>query len=162
MTTLETTPTLKKTAVDTRILLDSIATEMRYTDPSGPPITTNYQKSLPLVQGDAYYLQTALHHILENAYRLTPPDGCIEIRTRMEDDQLIVEVEDTGPGIPTDHLDKVFETFWRQDQTARATPGFGLGLSIARKIVELHNGQITVNSEVGGGSLFRVTIPTDT
>ncbi len=161
MTMLETTPSLANNPFNIRILLDSIATEMRFTRPSGAPITSEYAPNLPSVKGDAQYLQMALHHILENADRLTPPDGRINIRSYYQNHQVVVEIEDTGPGIAQEDMKHIFETFWRQDITVRSTPGFGLGLSIARKIIELHDGQITVESQPGEGSIFRVSIPVD-
>ena len=113
---------------------------------------------LPPVQGDAEYLTEALRQIIDNAYRFTPPDGAITIRSGVTGDEVWVEISDTGPGIPDELLPHIFKTFWRKD-TAHTTPGFGLGLSIAQKIVANHQGMITVSSTSDSGSHFQVSLP---
>lgn len=159
MSKLEAISTLNHRPVNVSTLLASIVSEISFGKDSGPDVHLEHQPDLPPAAGDAQQLQDAFYHVIENAYRLTPHDGCIRVSTAATSEHIVVEVEDTGPGIPPEHLDKIFETFWRQDMEARTTPGFGLGLSIAQKIIHLHNGHIEVESEVGKGSLFRITLP---
>jgi signal transduction histidine kinase len=113
---------------------------------------------LPPVSGYETLLTDALRQIVENALRYTPPEGQISVRASAGEHTLVVEIADTGIGIAEDALPHIFETFWRQDE-AHSTPGLGLGLSIAQKIVDLHGGRVEVESEAGKGSTFRVILP---
>lgn len=114
--------------------------------------------SLPLCCVDAVWLQRGIRHILDNAVRFTPDGGSIQVRTGMSEAQVVIEIKDDGLGISNGHLPRIFERFWRHDE-AHSTPGFGLGLPIAQKIVENHNGRIEVESKVGQGSRFRILLP---
>jgi|SRR5579863_7561913 len=98
--------------------------------------------------------------ILDNAVKYTPENGSIRMRSRSENESLIIEVQDTGIGIAEKDLPNIFERFYRADQarTGRAS-GAGLGLSIAKWIAEAHRGSVQALSAVGEGSLFRVTFP---
>ncbi len=113
---------------------------------------------LPLVPADGNRLDRALHELLDNAVRFTPTGGSVTVRTASDADGVTVEVQDTGPGIPPDVLPHIFERFYRQDVT-HTTPGFGLGLPIARAIVERHGGRLEVESQPGAGSVFRIRFP---
>lgn len=111
-----------------------------------------------IVRGDVEYLALALMRIVENATRFTPAGGTITVRANRVDDQVIVEITDTGPGIAPDTLPHIFERFYRSD-TVGTTRGFGLGLPIARAIVEGHQGQVEAESVENQGSTFRVLLP---
>lgn len=111
------------------------------------------------VVGSQDYLMTAFEQLIDNAYRFSPEDAPISVRGYAKADQACIEIRDQGPGIPSEFLPRIFETFWRDD-TAHTTPGLGLGLPIARRIIERHNGQIVVESEVGKGTTVRVLLPT--
>lgn len=112
------------------------------------------------VIGDEYYLRQALLQIIDNAYRYTPPDREITIICQYTDDEVWLKVQDQGPGIMEEFLPRIFETFWRQD-TAHTTPGFGLGLTIAKKVVEHYKGRIEVESKINidSGTLVSVVLP---
>jgi signal transduction histidine kinase len=103
-------------------------------------------------------LREAVRQIVDNALRYTPDGGKIALTCGAADGNVWLEVRDTGPGIPEEDRARIFETFWRED-AAHSTPGFGLGLTIARKIIALHGGKIEVESEVNVGSVFRVVLP---
>jgi PAS domain S-box-containing protein len=111
-----------------------------------------------LLQGHHEYLIMVMENILDNAIHHTPAGGTIIIRALHTDDCAIVEILDTGTGISDEQLPHIFERFYRAD-VAATTRGFGLGLPIAKSIIEHHNGRIEVKSEVGKGSTFRVIIP---
>ncbi len=117
--------------------------------------------NLPIIEGDPVWLQEAFGNLLDNAIRFTLDKGQISVRTFAQDDYAVVEFKDTGVGIPDESLPHIFERFWRQDE-AHSTPGFGLGLSISVKIVEMHDGHIDVKSETGKGSTFTVFLPLPT
>lgn len=113
----------------------------------------------PLV-ADREKVAHVLGNLLGNAIHFTPSGGRVWIRARDHEDELLVEVGDTGIGIAAEHHHFVFEEFAQVDATAsRHHHGTGLGLTIARKLVELHGGRIWVESELGGGSRFFFTIP---
>ena len=116
------------------------------------------EAQLPFISGDPVWLQEAFGNLLDNAIRFTSKGGTITVRTYSHENHAVVEFKDTGVGIAADALPHIFERFWRQDE-AHSTPGFGLGLSIALKIVEMHDGRIDVESKVGQGSTFKIVLP---
>ncbi|MCA9905892.1 MAG: PAS domain S-box protein, partial [Anaerolineae bacterium] len=111
------------------------------------------------VRGCQEDLGLAVGNILHNAIRYTPADGQITVRTyRRPDHQASIDIRDTGAGIAAEHLPHIFKRLYRADD-AHSSTGFGLGLPIAQKIVELHGGSIEVESKPGQGSTFRVVLP---
>jgi signal transduction histidine kinase len=116
-------------------------------------------QGLPRGTGDARRLTQVLLNLVGNAIKFTD-EGKVEIRARRQDDRFKISVLDTGPGIARADQAKIFEEFQQVDNTStRKKGGTGLGLSISRKIVELHGGYIAVESELGKGSNFKITIP---
>src|SRR5262249_11431251 len=117
-------------------------------------------KQQPLkIMGDNNYLQEAVERLVDNAIRYTPEGGTITIGTYSVRDQAVIEVTDTGPGILDHDMPHIFERFYR-GQAARETRGLGLGLPIAKAIVEMHKGRIEVLNQPGEGSSFRIWLPT--
>ncbi len=122
-------------------------------------LRTAVSPGLPLGRGDARRLAQVLLNLVGNAIKFTD-EGKVEIRARQDGDRFKISVIDTGPGIAKVDQAKIFEEFQQVDNTStRKKGGTGLGLSISRKIVELHGGRIFVESEVGRGSNFKITIP---
>jgi heavy metal sensor kinase len=112
-----------------------------------------------VVRGDARMLQRMLANILDNAVKYTPSGGKIEVAlTGAKNQHLIISIKDTGVGISDPDLSRIFERFYRCDQS-RSQPGTGLGLSLARAIARAHGGDITVTSTVNQGSSFTITLP---
>lgn len=110
--------------------------------------------------GDRRKLQQVLKNLLSNAVKFTPSEGSITLRTFRVEDKLIIEVEDTGPGIPEVERLKVFDRFYRLDKSRnRQEGGSGLGLAISKAIIELHNGYLEVVEGEDRGALFRITLP---
>jgi PAS domain S-box-containing protein len=121
-------------------------------------VITDLNPDLSPVRADQRYLYQALTKLVENAVQYTPPEGTIRVRTYRSGESVIVEISDTGLGIRADDLAHIFDRFFRVD-TAHAQRGAGLGLPIARKVIELHGGQLQVESTPGVGSTFRVFLP---
>ncbi|HLB63773.1 MAG TPA: ATP-binding protein [Anaerolineales bacterium] len=122
-------------------------------------LATDIDRGLPPLQGDRNRLKQLLLNLLTNAIKYNQRGGRVEIRLHRQADQAVLEVGDTGRGIPHDSLPHVFERFFRvPDQEARVA-GTGLGLAIAKRIAESHRGQIEVASEVGHGTTFTVRLP---
>lgn len=111
-----------------------------------------------LVYGDVDYLTQAIEHIWDNAIRYTSYGDTATIRSQLIDNKAVIEIEDTGIGISDDDLPHVFVRFYRADKSG-TTRGFGLGLPIAKSIIEQLGGRIEVESTLGKGSLFRILMP---
>jgi two-component system phosphate regulon sensor histidine kinase PhoR len=112
------------------------------------------------VHADPAGLQTALLNLLDNAIKYTPPSGAVTLRGRAVPGGYEISVADTGPGIPAEHLSRIFERFYRVDKARdRATGGTGLGLAIVKHLAEAHGGRVSVHSELGRGSTFTVFFP---
>lgn len=109
------------------------------------------------VLGDPLYLGELLQNLLSNAMKFTPVGGSVRVHVARGDAGAVLEVSDTGPGIPECERERIFERFNRLETTG--TTGAGLGLAIVRWIVDAHGGTIAVESRVGGGSIFRVVLP---
>lgn len=113
-----------------------------------------------LLHADAAATERLLLALLDNAVKYTPPQGHISFRSFAEAGYAIIDVEDTGIGISEQDLPRIFDRFFRADQArSREVPGSGLGLSIARWVVDAHGGNIEVSSRLGDGSLFRIRLP---
>jgi len=131
-------------------------------------------EALPWVLADPEELLRALHHLLENAVKFTPPGGRITVAARvqgprpkgepdpqpLEADFVEISVSDTGIGIPEDQLDRIFDRFYQLDgSTTRERGGIGIGLTIVKQIIEAHGSPIQVESRPGQGSTFRFFLP---
>jgi signal transduction histidine kinase len=109
---------------------------------------------------DAQKLYQVFLNLLDNAIKYSDPGARVDVKIEESVSSLTVEVKDTGVGIPEEDLGQLFERFYRVDKDrSRATGGSGLGLAISRQIVEMHGGELSVESEVGEGSTFRVRLP---
>ncbi|MBN2186242.1 MAG: HAMP domain-containing protein [Dehalococcoidia bacterium] len=123
-------------------------------------VSIDLPDKLPLVNIDAPRISQVLRNLLENAVTHTFQGGVIEMTAREQDNYIEVAVSDTGEGIPAEDLPNIFERFYRVDKSrARATGGSGLGLTIAKRLVETHGGKIEAVSEIGKGSCFSFTVP---
>jgi signal transduction histidine kinase len=124
-------------------------------------ISVDVPANLPSVMGDAQRLHEAMLNLLSNAIKYCRPGDNIAITASDEEDHLTVTVADTGPGIPEEVLPYVFERFYRVPGTEGRALGTGLGLTITRKIIEAHGGEINVTSEEGRGATFTFVLPVD-
>ena len=113
-----------------------------------------------VVDGDRKRLEQIIVNLLSNALRYTDAGGSVQIRVDTFEGEVILDVADSGIGIPVDDLPHVFTRFWRGEKSrSRSKGGAGIGLSIVQELVRAHEGHITVESKPGAGSVFRVTIP---
>jgi two-component system NtrC family sensor kinase len=119
-------------------------------------IVEDYAGNLPPIRVDASQMVQVYTNVTLNAIQAMERDGKLIVSTGMEHDELYVRFEDTGCGIPKDQLERIFEPFVT---SKAATEGTGLGLAVCRSLVVRHHGRITVESEVGKGSIFTVWLP---
>ena len=146
------------------IHLESLAARSvaRLAGQSKHQIVLSFPDNLPVIQGDEARLRQVIDNLLTNAIKYSPPDKIITVGGRFTRRSVTVFVRDEGAGIPPDEIEKVFQRFYRIDDTlTRRTQGTGLGLYLAKAIVEAHKGEISVKSQVGSGSTFYFTIPRD-
>jgi two-component system, OmpR family, manganese sensing sensor histidine kinase len=120
-----------------------------------------YLPTKPLyIFGDRDLLKQAIKNLLDNAIKYTPVGGAVELKLELKSRRILITITDTGIGIPASDLPHIFDRFYRVDKArTRQTGGFGLGLAIAQQIILAHNGKITVESEVGQGTLFQICLP---
>jgi two-component system sensor histidine kinase KdpD len=126
----------------------------------GRAIHVRLPDDLPLIPLDGSLMVQVFLNLLENAAKYTPAMSPIEIAARADDDDVVVDVADRGPGFPPGSEDRIFDKFFRAPDAGRAT-GTGLGLAICRGIVVAHGGTIAAENRVGGGAVFRIKLPLD-
>lgn len=118
------------------------------------------EPGIPLILGNRDYLIRMVENLIGNAIKFTPPGGCVRVRIYKRDSKVVFEVSDTGVGIPAEHLSRIFDRFYQVDGgITRRYGGTGLGLALVKEIVTAHDGSISVESQVGKGSVFCVTLP---
>jgi two-component system sensor histidine kinase BaeS len=147
---------LKKEATDLALLVretvDSFRTQAGI---ANVKLSVETAAGLPWLDIDPGRIRQVLTNLLANALRYTPTDGTITIRYRQEDGQAVLEVQDSGAGIPADELPHVFERYYKSTDSG----GMGLGLAISKKLVEVHGGMISATSTSGAGTIIRITVP---
>lgn len=113
-----------------------------------------------VVRGDEQQIGLLVRNLIDNAIRYTPPDGSVTVTVTRENGDGLLQVEDTGAGIPLNAQSRVFERFFRvDDDRSRGSGGTGLGLSIVKHVTEMHGGHVSLRSELGEGSSFKVRLP---
>ncbi|HEX5772921.1 MAG TPA: ATP-binding protein, partial [Geomobilimonas sp.] len=123
-------------------------------------ITTSSPTDLPPAWGNAEDLHRVLNNLASNAIKYSPDGGKVSITTCREDDTVVIAVRDEGIGIPSHALERIFERFYRVDNSdSRTFGGIGLGLALSREIVTAHNGRIWAESTMGKGSTFYFSLP---
>jgi len=125
-------------------------------------LETEIATGTPPIRGDAGRLEQALQNLAANAIRHTPEGGSVRLTAGPADDGVRITVQDTGPGIPPEHLPRVFDRFYKVDAARAGTAvpsGSGLGLSIVRAIIERHGGTVTAENGPAGGALFELHLP---
>lgn len=158
---LEHLPSFHKEAVNINALVTEVIKMLRpRADTKKIDCRLLMQPNLPQVEADPDQLRRALVNMIENAITYTPPRGRVQIVTTSDDDHACLEIIDTGMGIAAEDLPHIFDRFYRSSQARDLdNTGTGLGLAIVKKIVDLHEGHITVTSNLGAGTAFRVELP---
>jgi PAS domain S-box-containing protein len=131
--------------------------------PPGDRLQVSIPADLPALYVDPQRITTVLRNLIENAARYSPPDGEIRLNAAVEDGQLIVRVADEGSGIPEEHAERVFDSFYRVDSRLTRAPGAGLGLAICQGFVHAHGGRIWLEPQVQGACIaFSLPISAET
>jgi signal transduction histidine kinase len=145
----------------TRLIKETITAIQPKAADKNLSLTSDLPETLTPVNIDSHRIKQVLYNLLDNAIAHTGRDGRITVTAREHDKLVEVSVADTGEGIPPADLPLIFERFYRVDKSrTRATGGTGLGLTIAKRLVEAHGGTIKVESKVGQGSTFTFSLPT--
>jgi two-component system OmpR family sensor kinase len=155
---LDESPELKREAVDLAALASDAVTDARATAP---------QRSIALdapdsavVWGDAHQLHQVIANLMRNALVHTPATAAIEVAVHEDDNSVVLSVRDHGPGLPAGSAESLFDRFWRAEGgRERGKAGAGLGLAIARRLVDAHRGEISAENAPGGGAVFVVRLP---
>jgi two-component system, OmpR family, sensor kinase len=155
-------PPLRKEPVDGGKLLDAAIARFRIHHPERT-LTARRDSELPVVEVDPALMRRVLDNLLDNAVKFSEPGDAIEVEATRGGNgasPLVIRVRDRGIGIAPEDLPRVFEPFFRSDRSrARATGGVGLGLAIARRVLEAHGAAISVESSPAGGTAFSIEIP---
>ena len=152
---------LKREIINLRLLVDEALKPLRLQfRERSIHLETEIPQEMAEIRGDHQQLSWVITNLVSNALRYTPADGTVTIRSDLIDDSVRISVKDSGRGIPADAIEVIFDKFVQVKQSTDATPGsVGLGLAIAKEVVEAHGGKIWVESSVGKGSTFFFTIP---
>jgi len=122
-------------------------------------LKTDIADKLPELQADETKIKSVVTNLVNNAIKFTPQQGRVTVQVRRRREHLVIRVSDTGMGIPTDDLPKIFDRFYRIHRPGKQIQGTGLGLAIVKKIVMMHAGRIDVESEPDQGTTFTVVLP---
>ena len=159
MARLDTINPLRTNSINLRDILNALLVDVenRVKD-NQQTLISEIPKTVPSIQGNTDDLYEAILRIIDNAIRYTLPHGRINISLKIAKSNLILEIRDTGTGIADEALPHVFERFFREDQ-AHTTSGIGLGLSIAKAIIQQYQGDIRISSTVNVGTTVQVRLP---
>jgi heavy metal sensor kinase len=146
---LDTGETVERSVDDLRVLAEE----------KGQTLRTDLPRGLR-VRVDEELIRRALGNIIDNAIKFTPAGGTIDVRAAERGGEIVITVADTGPGVPAEHRERIFERFYRIERDRpRDAGGAGLGLAIARRAVEANGGRIEVENRPGPGAEFRIVLP---
>jgi signal transduction histidine kinase len=157
---------LEMSPVDIGTLLRSVVEKFTLqAQKAGIRLQTNISEDLPTLLGDGDRLAQVLANLVDNALKFTPANGQVTLSAMIAGAEMEILVTDTGPGIPQEALSRIFDRFYQVDpsraggETPAGQRGVGLGLAIAREVVQAHGGRISVRSKVGRGTTFVIYLP---
>ena len=152
---------LKNEELDVHSLIASTlhTVQLQFSE-KGVRLETDVPPEIPRLLADEQVISSVITNLVTNALKHTDSGGAVTVRARHQEGSLRVDVQDTGQGIAPEHLEEIFDKFVQVKQASDTTPGsVGLGLAIAKEVVELYGGKIWVESELGKGSVFSFQIP---
>jgi signal transduction histidine kinase len=152
---------LNRTEVDIGALVaDAVSVMLPRAQEKGVALRHDFGPDLPAASLDRDRILQVIHNLLDNAIRHTPAGGAVTVGLRVTGQDITLTVRDTGPGIPQEDSERIFERFHRLDPArARSSGGAGLGLAVVKSLVEAHGGNVSVASGPTGGSTFTVVLP---
>lgn len=155
------TQEFRREEIDTVMLVYSLLADYRMRAESlGIRLESEIEEDMPWIMGDSTHLRRVFDNLVSNAFKFTPSGGKITLRLNADSENVKIEVEDSGEGIPEDKLRRIFERFYQVDGGSnRRHKGTGLGLALVKEIVEAHRGTVSVHSELGKGTTFTIIIP---
>jgi signal transduction histidine kinase len=152
---------IKRDDVRLDVLFEDLRTDYQpQAEEKGITLVFNLPPKLPVINGDRDKMLVAMHNLVGNALKYTPSGGTVTVDVQADGKQLSFAVRDSGIGISAEDAERIFERFYRaKDPRVEKVTGTGLGLTLAREVVRLHGGEITVDSELNKGSTFTLTLP---
>ena len=126
---------------------------------AGISVKLEMDSDMPLVRGDPNMIAGALLNLLSNAVKYSPQGSEVSLRVLARPDSVVLEVQNPGPVIPPEELARLFEPFYRRREQEHTAPGWGLGLAFVKRIAEGHGGRVEASSDTGGGTCFRIVLP---
>ena len=151
---------LEPELLDTRPLLQNFTSELEpVASEKGQSLVLDMPPSVPMVKADKERLEQILLNLLTNAIKFTGENGKIRLTLRVKNGELVIEVQDNGPGINEEEQERIFRAYYRIEADRQRFPGLGLGLALSKQLVELHGGMMWVESKLGEGSTFAFTLP---
>ncbi len=158
LSVIESKDIMKSEDFDISSLIASIAGNMKTNYPAKRiEVTSDIQ--LPMIKGDSRLMEQVLTNLIDNSCKYSGEDIAIKVSTFAKDQKAYLVVADNGPGIPKEHLQRIFERFYRVDSSRESSRGTGLGLSIVKHIIAKHGGRIWAESEEAHGSHFIIELP---
>jgi signal transduction histidine kinase len=159
ITRLDNTTELAFEPVELNSLLSNVLNRKRkLISEKGVYLDTNFHEEMIPTFANPHELSSALFELIDNAFHASEPGDTIHVSLYREDSNAVIIIQDEGVGMSDAELSRAFERFYRAD-TAHSTPGFGLGLPIAARSIELHGGTLTINSQPGEGTKVFITLP---
>ena len=152
---------LKKEKLRLNLVVESLLSNFQHaSDRKGLNLVVNVPEDLPLVLADKLRLSQIIINLFDNAVKFTPSGGTITITAELKE-EMIISVADTGEGIASEDVERIFERFQQVGRNVKEQQGTGLGLTITKNLVEIHGGRIWVESELGKGTTFNFTLPVE-
>jgi signal transduction histidine kinase len=141
------------------LILKSINSSEHLASEKKIELTNSIADDIGTMQGEAFSIEEAVTNLLQNAIKYTPENGKVNLKAFLKNEQIQIEISDTGIGIPEQDLDKVFDEFYRASNVKKSYEGGGLGLALVKQIVKRQHGKISVKSKLGEGTTFIVVFP---